>query len=170
MSTCVRYSAFSPATALPIFGDDPRSVSGRKLFSAAALRAANGATAGYIYVVLLGEAHDKWAARIARNAVLRTTLWSRPLVALAGLIAGLIAFRLITRPLGRLTEAVRDFDAGDETAAAARLSSLGISSAQGRTRGEIAILERTFQQMSNRIVQQWRELTYRDQERRELIA
>ncbi|WP_459713357.1 sensor histidine kinase [Paraburkholderia sp. 2C] len=161
---------FLAGEALPIFGDDPRSVGGRKVFSAAALPGTNGATAGYIYVVLLGEAHDEWAARIATNAVLRTTLWSMTLVALAGLIAGLIAFRLITRPLGRLTEAVRDFDAGDERGAAEKLSSLGMLSARGRARGEIAILERTFQQMSNRIAQQWRELTYRDQERRELIA
>jgi signal transduction histidine kinase len=161
---------FLAGDALPIFGDDPRSLTGRKVFSACVLRDANGATAGYIYVVLLGEAHDEWAARVERNAVLRTTLWSMTLVALAGLIAGLIAFRLITRPLGRLTEAVRDFDAGDETGAAARLSSLGMASGRGRARGEIAILERAFQQMSNRIAQQWRELTYRDQERRELIA
>jgi signal transduction histidine kinase len=120
--------------------------------------------------VLLGEAHDKWAARIAGNSVLRATLWSMTLVALFGLIAGLIAFRLITRPLGRLTEAVRDFDAGDETGAAAKLSSLSALSARGHARDEIAILERAFLQMSNRIAQQWRELTYRDQERRELIA
>jgi signal transduction histidine kinase len=161
---------FLAGEALPILGDDPRSVTGRKVFSAAALPGANGATAGYIYVVLLGEAHDKWAARIAGNSVLRATLWSMTLVALFGLIAGLIAFRLITRPLGRLTEAVRDFDAGDETGAAAKLSSLSALSARGHARDEIAILERAFLQMSNRIAQQWRELTYRDQERRELIA
>ncbi|CAB3769152.1 sensor histidine kinase [Paraburkholderia humisilvae] len=157
---------FLTGDTLPILGDDPRSDAGRKVFSAAALPGANGTTAGYVYVVLLGEAHDQWAARIGGNSVLRTTLWSMTFVALCSLIAGLIAFRLITRPLGRLTEAVRDFDAGDEIGARAKLSSLPPSHA----RDEIAILERAFVQMSNRIAQQWRELTYRDQERRELIA
>ncbi len=37
---------------LPILGDDPRSVDGRKVFSAAPLQV-NGKAAGYLYVVLL---------------------------------------------------------------------------------------------------------------------
>ena len=67
--------------ALPIFGDDPRSDSGRKVFSAAPLR-----QGGYIYVVLQGEAHDKLAALASRDAVMRTTLWSMALVAALGLV------------------------------------------------------------------------------------
>jgi signal transduction histidine kinase len=161
---------FLAGDALPIFGDDPRSIDGRKVFSAAALIGPKGSTDGYVYVVLLGEAHDEWAARIEGNSVLRTTLWSMGLVALFGLIAGLVAFRLITRPLGRLTEAVRDFDAGDEVGAATKLAQLNATHARGGGSSEIAMLERAFLQMSNRIAQQWSELKYRDQERRELIA
>jgi len=162
---------FLAGNEMPILGDDPRSVDGRKVFSAAALPGANGhGIAGYVYVVLLGEVHDEWSARIERNSVLRTTLWSMGLVALFGLIAGLMAFRLITRPLGRLTEAVRDFDAGDEAGAATKLAQLNADHARGGGSSEIAMLERAFLQMSNRIAQQWSELKYRDQERRELLA
>src|SRR3546814_10501740 len=89
-------------------GDDPRSAHGKKVFSAAPLRV-NGQEAGYIYVVLLGEARDQLAAQSATGAALRTALWAIGLVALLCLIAGLTAFTLITRPLRRLTQTVRSF-------------------------------------------------------------
>jgi hypothetical protein len=94
---------------LPIPGDDPRSVDGRKVFSAAPLKV-DGKPAGYLYVVLLGEDHDRFAERGATSAALNTALWSIGLVALLCLIAGLTAFALITRPLRRLTDTVSRFD------------------------------------------------------------
>jgi hypothetical protein len=54
-----------------------------------------------------GEDRDALVANVAADNVLRTTLWSMGLVALLGLLAGLAAFRLITRPLRELTAAVR---------------------------------------------------------------
>jgi len=86
-------------------------------------------------------------------------------VALLGLIAGLIAFRLITRPLRRLTETMRDFDTD---AAPAQLPVLSRAGA-GR-RDEIEVLEASFAQMATRIGEQWRSLTQLDQDRRELVA
>ncbi|WP_338525055.1 HAMP domain-containing sensor histidine kinase [Pseudomonas batumici] len=149
---------------LPILGDDPRSEDGRKVFSAAALRG-NGKELGYLYVVLQGEEHDRLAAQVSASSVLRTTLWAMTLVALLGLIAGLIAFRLITRPLRRLTETMRDFDTD---AAPAQLPVLSRAGA-GR-RDEIEVLEASFAQMATRIGEQWRTLTQLDQDRRELVA
>lgn len=157
---------FIAGEPLPILGDDPRSLGGRKVFSAASLQLGGQAPSGYIYVVLLGEEHDALAARVAASSVLRTTLWSMALVALLGLLAGLIAFGLITRPLRRLTEAMRRFDAEGEPDIQ---PSVPRSSTTGR-RDEIAVLEATFAQMANRIGDQWRALTRQDQQRRELIA
>lgn len=151
--------------ALPILGDDPRSADGRKVFSAAPLRV-NGRDVGFIYVVLLGEAHDLLAARGSANAVLKTALWSIGLVALLCLAAGLMAFTLITRPLRWLTDAVRHFDIHGvppdlpPTAPAA----------PGNSRDEIAVLTTAYQQMVARIGEQWKALTRQDQERRELVA
>jgi hypothetical protein len=56
-------------------GDDPRSVDGRKVFSAAPLKV-DGKPAGYLYVVLLGEDHDRLAERGATSAALNTALLS----------------------------------------------------------------------------------------------
>lgn len=158
---------FLAGAPLPILGDDPRSVAGRKVFSAAVLKS-GGREAGYIYVVLLGEEHDRLAARVAASSVLRTTLWSMAVVALLGLLAGLMAFRLITRPLRRLTDTMRHFDTTAD--AAPLLPAAPVAEAVVAQRDEIAVLEQTFQQMGARIGDQWQRLRQLDADRRELVA
>lgn len=149
---------FVDGAMLPILGDDPRSPDGRKVFSAAPLRV-DGRDVGFIYVVLLGEAHDLYASQGSTGAVLRTALMAIALVAVLCLAAGLIAFRFITRPLRRLTDAVRHFGMRGEPVPAAPAA-----------RDEIAVLDDAFRQMQARIGEQWQALTRQDQERRELIA
>jgi signal transduction histidine kinase len=151
---------------LPILGDDPRSVDGRKVFSAAPLKV-NGKPAGYLYVVLLSEEHDRFAERGATSAALNTALLSIGLVALLCLIAGLTAFNLITRPLRRLTDTVSRFDIDGAPQPLPGPSTAVDKSADP---DEIAVLDATFRQMQNRLGEQWRSLTRQDQERRELVA
>ncbi|MGC5703628.1 HAMP domain-containing histidine kinase [Pseudomonas sp. NFXW11] len=148
---------------LPILGDDPRSSDGRKVFSAAPLMV-DGRRAGYLYVVLLSEEHDRIAERGANGAALNIALWSIALVALLCLIAGLTAFALITRPLRTLTERVGQFDIDAVPRVPAPVPE------RTKTQDEIAVLEATFQQMQVRLSEQWRSLTRQDQERRELVA
>lgn len=155
---------FLSGEALPILGDDPRSVTGRKVFSVAPLMV-SGERAGFLYVVLLGEAHDRFAERGATSEALNTALWSIGLIALLCLLAGLTAFASITRPLRRLTEAVGRFDIDAAHTVPAPPVELGRGSGD-----EIAALDATFQQMQARLSEQWRTLTRQDQERRELVA
>ncbi|WP_150614286.1 sensor histidine kinase [Pandoraea terrigena] len=155
--------------ALPIYGDDPRNTDVRKVFSAAPLRV-DGREVGYVYVVLVGEAHDRFAARGATSAALTTALWSIGLVAALCLIAGLAAFALITRPLRRLTDSVREFDIDAAPVPLPAVSADELALQQARPNDEIVVLERTFRQMVERLGTQWRTLTRQDQERRELIA
>ena len=149
---------------LPILGDDPRSADGRKVFSVAPLRV-DGRDVGFVYVVLLSEAHDLLAARGSANAVLKTALWSIGMVAILCLAAGLFAFTLITRPLRKLTESVRHFDMNGAPPAQP-----APPLADGNPRDEIAVLDGAYRQMEARIGEQWRILSRQDQERRELIA
>jgi signal transduction histidine kinase len=149
---------------LPVLGDDPRSLHGRKVFSAAPLYI-DGRDHGYIYVVLMGENRDALAADLTANSTLHTIIWSIALVALLGLIAGLTAFQLITRPLRRLTAAVRDFDSGDAAAVLPPAPPLS-----GGERDEILVLRQAFGQMAQRISDQWAELSRQDQQRREMVA
>ncbi|MBU1359711.1 MAG: HAMP domain-containing histidine kinase [Gammaproteobacteria bacterium] len=152
---------------LPIVGDDPRSEGAQKVFSAAPLRI-DGRDAGYVYVVLFGEERDALAAHAASESVLRTTLWSMALVALLGLLAGVAAFHLITRPLRELTRAVRQFEA--EGVSALESTTLALSRVNDKGGDEIETLRHAFAQMTQRIGEQWRTLTTQDQQRRELFA
>ncbi|SAL83771.1 integral membrane sensor signal transduction histidine kinase [Caballeronia arvi] len=159
---------FLDGDPLPIPGDDPRSNDARKVFSAAPLAAPGKAPFGYVYVVLLGEEHDVLAAKASASAVLRTTLASMGLVTLLGLVAGVVAFGLVTRPLRRLTDAMRKFDARGAPAEPPLSSALHIDKADERD--EIVVLESAFAQMAERIGEQWRELGRQDRERREMVA
>ena len=158
-----RWLAGEPA---PIFGDDPRSISGRKVFSAARLER-NGYTWGYIYVVLLGEARDLIATDVATNGTLRTTLGWMGTVALLGLFVGVIALRQITRPLRGLTKAMHELDVDRLTAGE---DSSGIEAPRPGERDEIAILKDAFSRMAARIADQWRALRRQDDQRREFVA
>ncbi|WP_416402332.1 sensor histidine kinase [Alicycliphilus denitrificans] len=152
--------------ALPIFGDDPRSLDGRKVFSAAPLKAA-GRDAGYVYVILQGESRESLAARVNAGSAANAMLWSMALVALLGLVAGLAAFRLITRPLRTLTEAVR----GLETQGMSWLpQARPLLRQAARSGGEIALLGQSFERLAQRTQEQWQALRNQDQQRRELFA
>lgn len=152
---------------LPILGDDPRSAEGRKVFSAAPLMV-GGRAAGFLYVVLLGEAHDQFAERGATSEALKTALWSMGLVGLLCLLAGLAAFGLITRPLRRLTDSVGQFDIN--AAPVALPASKGVALSSQPDEDEISVLDATFRQMQARLSEQWRTLTRQSQDRRELVA
>ena len=151
---------------LPIVGDDPRSDTGRKVFSAAPLRL-GARDAGYVYVILLGEDREAMSQHMAGDNALRTTMWAMAVVAALGLLAGLAAFHWITRPLRELTSDVNRFEA-DDSVLVERLVPATRQPAHGRD--EIATLRQAFVQMTRRIAEQWRELTAQDQQRRELVA
>ena len=151
---------------LPILGDDPRSADSRKVFNAAPLRV-DGRDAGFVYVVLHGEQLDALAHDIAGDGVLHDALSAMALVAGLGLLAGLAAFHWITRPLRELTAEVRRF-ASQSSAAPTPPTTNEASPMDGRD--EISVLRSTFAQMTQRIGEQWRELTLQDQQRRELVA
>jgi signal transduction histidine kinase len=150
---------------LPLLGDDPRHDGARKVFSAAPL-VVEGRERGWVYVVLIGEAHATLARDLVGDGVLGTTLWSMGLVAALGLVAGLVALKWITRPLGDLTAEVRRFEADDGAAEPIALAAPGGDA----TRDEIAQLRHAYAQMTQRIAEQWRALSAQDQQRRELVA
>lgn len=154
---------FLSGAMLPILGDDPRSADGRKVFSAAPLKV-GGQQAGFLYVVLLGEAHDVYDAKDATGMALKIALWSIGLVALLCLMAGLIAFAWITRPLRQLTDKVGQFDINGAPVPAEP------TAREFNSSDEIAVLDHAFVKMQNRLGEQWRAITHQDQERREMVA
>lgn len=152
---------------LPILGDDPRGDGSRKIFSAAPMKV-KGRDAGYVYVVLSGEEREALAAHVAIGNVRRTMLWSMGLVTLFGLLAGVAAFRMITRPLRELTGFVQQFER--HGVASLEQATPALDSLASRDSGEIGTLAQTFRGMTQRIADQWRALTEQDRQRREFFA
>jgi len=151
----------------PVLGDDPLSNRGRKVFSAAAL-ALPGAGPGYVYAVLQGSAYDMAAAIAGRAGALQVALWSIGLVTPLGLLAGLVAFRQVTRPIAQLTCEVQAL----ERATASHQPEGGpASAAPAKTvRDEIAILRLAFAHLAEANARQWQRLNQQDQQRREWVA
>ena len=148
----------------PILGDDPRSDDGHKVFDAARLELGDRPW-GYVYVILMGETRDVVAADVAATNVLDNTLLSMAVIAVVAVLAGLVAFRLITRPLRGLASAMQELDV-DRLAAAGAPPAADVR----EERDEIGILRGAFGRMALRIAEQWRTLRRQDQERREIIA
>lgn len=155
--------ALLAGAALPILGDDPRSTHARKVFSVAPL-VVQGRAAGYVYVVLVGEQRQMLADDLAASSQWRTMLWSAAVVATLGVLAGLVAFYWVTRPLRELTRRIQSFDI-DAPIALPSLPPL-----RAGERNELLILEHAHAQMARRLADQWQQLRQQDLQRRELVA
>ncbi len=155
----------------PVLGDDPLSTSGRRVFSVAVLPGPlvhPEIAPGYVYAVLQGSAYDMAAALAERSGALQVALWSIGLVTPLGLLAGLVAFRHVARPITRLThdvQALERVNASQQTPD--KVSAMPPRLAQ---RNEIAILRSAFEQLAQSNARNWQRLNQQDQQRREWIA
>jgi methyl-accepting chemotaxis protein len=127
-----------------IRGDDPRSETREKIFSAARV-ARDGRLSGYVYVVLTGERYDSALALLLGDHIARLVSSTLAVTLLVDVRDRLVAFWFITRNLTAITSTVRRFREGDLTARI-RL----------RATGELAQLARTFNQMADKMAATWR--------------
>ena len=91
---------------MPIRGDDPRSESVRKVFSAHPVESEAGLE-GYLYVILGGQKYEALASNIGDSYVGRMSAITVGVIALLTLIVGLLVFGLLTRRLKRLGRDMR---------------------------------------------------------------
>lgn len=168
----------------PITGDDPRSHTGHKVFSAAPLPDAQNVT-GYLYVVLTGEQYTDVERAIQERYILRLGAIALIVALAMALLLGLIMFRRLTGRLNNLVATMREFRAQDLTSnppaavspQRASLTNHTDTTAQhnthprGESKGdEIDELNRTFNLMQTRIADQFETLEVNDARRREFIA
>ena len=148
--------------ALPIFGDDPRQATGRKIFSAARMPE-SGPLEGYLYVILGGEDYDSWLSLLQGSFILKLGLAAVAASLVFTLLAGLTLFAALTHRLRRLTSALEQFRASDFT-------DVQPLSQRGTCGDEIDRLGFSFDVMAARIRQQVQGLQDSDRLRRELVA
>ena len=155
---------FLSGTVMPVFGDDPRSQN-KKVFSATPLRQ-DGELKGYLYIILQGEESNALAEIDWRKELWSTALWSMLLVALFGLLAGLLLWYWVTRPVKELTLDV----AGLEQDSISAIKQLAAQPLEPAGQDEVAILRNTFIELARKITSQWDRLADSDRQRREFIA
>lgn len=157
------YRLLSHRHLSPIVGDDPRNATAKKIFSAAAIGPPIDPN-GYLYVVLSAQPFGSLANELQDDAIGRLGV-TAVIASLAGsVLLGLAFFHLLTRRLRRLDAAMATVladNSGDHLPA--RNSDL-------RSMDEAGRLERTFEQMTARMVAQAHRLEQTDSSRRELIA
>ncbi|RCJ91654.1 histidine kinase dimerization/phospho-acceptor domain-containing protein, partial [Klebsiella pneumoniae] len=157
--------AFLTGSASPVYGDDPRSPDGRKVFSAAPLRV-DGQLRGYLYIILQGETFNQLAADAWQKTLWSIVLWTLLLVALFGLLAGGLAWFWVTRPVRLLTAQVAA--SGQDSISA--IKTLAARRPEPRPGNEVAVLENRFIDLARQIADQWDRLADSDRQRREFVA
>jgi signal transduction histidine kinase len=148
---------------LPIKGDDPREPGMPKIFSV--VRAPNG---GYLYVILAGEQYRSAMQQLRTSWILQQSITIAVGAAVFAVVAGLLLFASITRPLRKLS---RDMDAfvGHDSAVPSPGSRHG-AAVPYDDGDEVSRLSHTFAEMADRITLQVQKLREVDLLRRELIA
>ena len=96
---------------IPVSGDDPRSFSAKKVFTAARIPD-QGNLQGYLYVILGGETYDSVVQKLKASYILQLSAWMIFASLLFALIAGLVLFASLTGRLKRLANAMDAFRSG----------------------------------------------------------
>jgi signal transduction histidine kinase len=141
----------------PLLGEDPMQPGRRNIFSAAPV-GGEGAPAGYLYVVLRGQAAQSLTESLSNSDALREAAAG---LALAVVLAGAVlafALRRLTRPLRDLAASVRGFHT-DEDAPDVKPDG-----------DEIEVLRTALRAMQRRIDEQFAGLAQADHLRRELVS
>lgn len=148
----------------PILGNDPRDPTANKVFSAAQIHH-HGGLQGYLYIVLGGQAYDSVVGMLESSYMLRLWVLGMVLSMFIALFAGAILVRHITRRVSQLTLAMEHFKQSDFQ------HTLGLPARfDGRRGDEIDQLGAGFRELSERMLQQLKQLRHNDASRRELVA
>jgi signal transduction histidine kinase len=142
-----------------VLGDDPRNPGQKTIFSATEVRE-NGILQGYVYMVLVSEKFENIASTMLGSYWLRVSTRSFIITLIAAFLIGLGLIYYLTRNLRVVINTVKKFEQGD----------LHARIPEKNTKGEMALLSRTFNHMADTILHNIDELKKVDTLRRELIA
>jgi len=153
---------------LPILGDDPRSDK-QKVFSVAPIYDDAEQLKGYLYIILTGENYDTISADLRSSQTLKISFLSLILGLVFLLLAALVLFYAMTRPLKQLSREIQAFEQSDFTELP-KDSATKQSLIKQNACNEIQQLQQSFHRMEHTIVQQLAYLKKHDKIRREFLA
>lgn len=141
-----------------VLGDDPRNPGKTKVFSAARVEE-NGATLGYVYVILASEEYDTVSDKLLGSYILKLGYRYGAITLVAALLIGILAIWFITKNLQKVISTVNRFRNGEMSAR--------IKVTKG---GEINGLAEAFNEMADTIVGNIEDLKSMENLRRELVG
>lgn len=100
---------------LPIFGDDPRSLTRKKVFSVAPINFGFNQSSGYLYIVLVSARDELAGDGIWGSYILSTSALLLITTLLFGAASGLFLFFFLTKRLHEMTGVVKKFEKGQYT-------------------------------------------------------
>ena len=146
---------------MPVHGDDPRSDSMQKVFSAAEIET-DGKLEGYLYVVLGGQTYEALANDIDGSYIGNVSIVVAIVIIFAAATIGLLVFGLLTRRLKLLSHDIKRVgDSGFDLEPTIEPPPAG---------DEIDNLAQSFVAMSRQIKDQLAQLKENDRLRRELVS
>ncbi len=145
----------------PIYGQDPRTNT-KKIFSVATIKDKE-VNVGYLYVIVRSKIYDGIYARLKSNEQLQTLVLITTLTIIFLLALIFLSLRYFVNPLRLLTENINRLQ---QNGFEEKLSLIE----QPKAGNEIGILVNAFNQMIERINDQFDQLKMVDSERRELLT
>ncbi len=149
---------------LPVLGDDPRSVTAKKIFSVSEIKHEEKLI-GYLYIIIGGEIYDDVVELLQKSHILNLSFWGFITVLFFSLLIVLLLFALLTQPLRRLSIDMQQF------------KQQGFAQSQQPSydwnptaKDEVNRLGVTFQELATTLQQQYQKVKNTDQLRRELIS
>lgn len=154
----------------PVWGDDPRSLVGEKVFSAAKI-VENNQLKGYLYVVLGSQIYDTTAAQVFSSHQSQWGFW----VIIGGLgicfVMAIVLTRFTTNPLYKLTRRVKQQNENLLNSPEPNFQPIGQSIAPSISDSEeIRSLTGAFNQLTMKMAQQMVDLKSMHALQRELVA
>ncbi|GAA5218159.1 HAMP domain-containing sensor histidine kinase [Corallincola platygyrae] len=157
--------AFFEGADFPLYGDDPRSHDGQRIFSVAPIEDSNGQLTGYLYVIIGGEQWRNLTEMLSTSRVLQDSWRLLGAGLLFGLVLLVLLFVLLTRPLKRIVKRFEAFTSHGFT----RQHEEAVKHS-GWTPAEVKALDGGFEKMADHIEHQLEQIKSTEQLRRELIS
>jgi signal transduction histidine kinase len=148
----------------PIMGTDPRSASGRQVFSAAPIKSGDQLI-GYVYVVVGGELYKAWEMKLRSSQILRAASAALLGIIVIGALTGFMSMRFVVMRLTRLAQAQEEFIRGGFRSPPSPSRKVGPFGPD-----EIDRLNASFSEMAQMISMQLEKLNRRDVQLRETMA
>jgi len=154
---------------VPIFGDDPRGFTNKKIFSASPVYQGE-LLQGYLYIIIGGQIYDSIFSQVQADKELQK-YGAFVIASLLLLLLILLAvFHYFTHPVRELAKQMQALKAVQYDQTKIHLKQWGSTSSHNIDSNEVHFLGATFNDMVMQINQQFSLLTENDRLRRELLA